>query len=205
MMRGSGVDLELFSFFEESNEVPRVVFAARLLIDKGVEVFMEAVRLLKKKNINADFWLVGDIDNTSANSISSDQLNAWKNENIVTVFGLRHDIHSIFSQANIVVFPSFYGEGLPKILLEASSCGRAIITTDHPGCRDAIIPGKTGLLVPIRDYISLAESIEFLVENPKERVEMGLAGRSLAENEFSDDKIAADHLDVFRGLLLQKN
>jgi glycosyltransferase involved in cell wall biosynthesis len=200
MIRGSGVDLKIFSCTNESKGHPVVVFAARLLIDKGVGVFADAAYLLKKKGVEARYWIVGDIDIHNNNSVSVVQLNQWKSEGVVKILGRRDDIHSVFSESNIVVFPSFYGEGLPKVLLEASACCRSIITTDHPGCRDAIDPGKTGLLVPIKDVTALADSIEYLINNPLVRLKIGKAGRSLAEREFSDEKIASYHVKIFKEL-----
>jgi glycosyltransferase involved in cell wall biosynthesis len=94
----------------------------------------------------------------------------------------------------MVVLPSYYGEGLPKVLMEAAASGRAVVTTDHPGCRDAIIPGRTGLLVPLCDPEKLADAMEHLVESPDERKVMGLEGRKLAEKEFSVDTVVWQHM-----------
>jgi glycosyltransferase involved in cell wall biosynthesis len=202
MIRGSGVDLNIFSCTNEPKSHPIVVFAARLLIDKGVGVFVDAAYLLKKKGVEARYWIVGDIDIHNNNSVSEFQLDKWRNDGVVEILGHRKDMHRVFSNSNIVVFPSFYGEGLPKVLLEASACCRPIITTNHPGCRDAINPGETGLLVPIKDVAALAESIAYLISNPLERSKLGKAGRSLAEKEFSDEKVASRHMKIFKDLSL---
>ena len=100
-----------------------------------------------------------------------------------------------------MVLPSYYGEGLPKVLIEAAACGRAVVTTDHPGCRDAIEPNKTGLLVPIKNALALADAIEYLIKNPDVRKKMGAAGRNLAEKEFAIEKIVAEHMEIYRKLL----
>jgi glycosyltransferase involved in cell wall biosynthesis len=97
--------------------------------------------------------------------------------------------------------PSCYGEGLPKSLVEAAACGRAVITTDHPGCRDAIIPSVTGLLVPIKDPVSLADSIQHLVEENELRKRMGQEGRWFAEEVFAIEKIVDQHMVIYRELL----
>ena len=99
------------------------------------------------------------------------------------------------------VLPSYYGEGLPKVLIEASACGRAVVTTDHPGCRDAIVPNKTGLLVPIKNASALADAIEYLIKNINVRKRMGVAGRALAEKEFAVEKIVAEHMKIYQKLL----
>ncbi len=106
-----------------------------------------------------------------------------------------------FAESHIVVLPSYYREGLPKVLVEAAACGRAIVTTDHPGCRDAIEPGQTGLLVPPKDPIALAAALQVLLGNGSLRREMGARGRKLAEEEFSITKIVFDHLAIYRDLL----
>jgi glycosyltransferase involved in cell wall biosynthesis len=105
----------------------------------------------------------------------------------------------LFGQAQVVVLPS-YREGLPKVLLEAAASGCAVVTTDVPGCRDAITPGETGLLVPPRDAKALADAIQRLVENPELCRRFGSAGRVLAEEHFSIETVVASHLAVYREL-----
>jgi len=201
LIRGAGVALNNCPLMPEPEGVPIVSFAARLLIDKGVEVFVAASSILKERNIEARFWLIGSIDKGNANTVTEVQLAEWVQSGLIECLGYRTDITQLFSESNIVTLPSFYGEGLPKVLIEAAACGRAVITTDHPGCRDAIEVNVTGLLVPIKDAISLANSIEFLIENPDRRKEMGRAGRELAENEFTIEHIVMQHIDIYEELL----
>lgn len=203
MIRGSGVDLDLCPYLAEPNAVPIVVFAARLLIDKGVEVFFEASRILKLRNVDVRFWLIGEPDLGNPNTVMEEKLDQWVSEGLVERWGYRTDIPNLFSQANIVTLPSFYGEGLPKVLIEAAACGRAVITTDHPGCRDAIEQGVTGTLIPIKDPLALAGAIEFLIDNPDTRKAMGAAGRELAENEYAIRHIVAAHMKTYHDLLKQ--
>ena len=106
----------------------------------------------------------------------------------------------VLSKASLVVLPS-YREGLPKVLIEAAACGRAVLTTDVPGCRDAIIPNITGLLVPVKDHQKLANALEWLIKNPQERVAMGKAGRKFAEKEFPIEKIVQSHIDIYQELI----
>jgi glycosyltransferase involved in cell wall biosynthesis len=201
LIRGSGVDLDVFLYKQEDDKNIIIAFAARLLIDKGVNVFIDAARILKGKGLDAEFWLIGDIDSDSSNSVSESQLERLKKEGLVVVLGHRADMSDLFTRINILAYPSFYGEGLPKVLLEASASGRAIVTTDHPGCRDAINPGETGVLVPVKNSIALAAAIEELALNHKKRHMLGMSGRLLAEREFSDKKIAQDHIKIFRSLM----
>lgn len=201
MIRGSGVELKLCQALSEPEGVPIISFAARLLIDKGVEVFVEASRILKSRNVLVRFWLIGEPDLGSTNTVKNKALNKWEKDGLVELFGFRQDIPCLFAQSNIVTLPSFYGEGLPKVLVEAAACGRAVITTDHPGCRDAIEPGITGVLIPIRNPIALADAIEDLIQNPVKRNKMGQAGRTLAENEFAIGKIVDAHMQIYKELL----
>jgi glycosyltransferase involved in cell wall biosynthesis len=193
MIRGSGVSLQLCSYLPESEDVPIISFAARLLKDK-------ASRILQSRNVVARFWLIGEPDNGNANSVTQAQLKQWESGGLVELFGFRKDIPSLFALSNIVTLPSFYGEGLPKVLVEAAACGRAVITTDHPGCRDAIEANETGLLIPIRDVVALADAIESLIKNPEKRKKIGHAGRQLAEREFAIEKIVHAHIQIYQSL-----
>ena len=201
MIRGSGVDLRMFPVIEEPTDIPIISFAARLLKDKGVEVFVEASQILKKRKVKAKFWLIGEPDIGNANSVTTTQLNKWKSAGFVKLFGFRKDIPDLFAQSNIVTLPSFYGEGLPKVLIEAAACSRAVITTDHPGCRDAVNPNLSAILIPIRNSEALADAIQDLIENPAKRKAMGQAGRKLAEKEFTIEKIVNIHLEIYLSLL----
>ncbi|ADC72046.1 glycosyl transferase group 1 [Thioalkalivibrio sp. K90mix] len=201
MIRGSGVDLAQMPFRDEVPGVPIVAFAARLLQQKGVEEFVAAARKLRERGISARFWLIGDPDPGNPYSITAEQVEAWAAEGMVEVMGHRSDVPELYAQAHVVSLPSYYGEGLPKTLIEGAACGRPIVTTDHPGCRDAIEDGVTGLLVPIRDAGALADALQRLIENPEERRAMGRAGREFAEREFAIEKVVDAHMAVYRRLL----
>jgi glycosyltransferase involved in cell wall biosynthesis len=201
IIHGSGVDLSSYAYLPEPTGTPVVTLAARLLIDKGVEVFVKASEILKERKINVRFWLIGEPDPENDNSVTIQQLENWQSLGLIELFGYREDMPSLFSQSNIVILPSFYGEGLPKVLIEAAACGRAVITTDHPGCRDAIDPGKTGILVPTRDPESLADAICSLLENPTYRNNMGVLGRRRAENMFDVRQVVAEHMCIYEELL----
>ncbi|MFV3014230.1 glycosyltransferase family 4 protein [Pseudomonas sp. KHB2.9] len=199
MIRGSGVDLSSYAALPEPEEVPVVCLAARLLLDKGVVEFVEAAKFLKQRGVVARFQLIGDIDPGNPATVTSAQLEQWRKEGLLELFGYRNDIAALFAQANIVALPS-YREGLPKVLVEAAACGRAVVTTDVPGCRDAIDPGVTGLLVPVRDAQALADSLELLIKDPVLRKKMGKAGRELANQAFAIEQIVEQHMDVYRQL-----
>lgn len=196
LIRGSGIDLTVCPVLPEPDGIPVVAMAARLLRDKGVLEFVAAARLLRERGLSARFWLMGDPDLGNPASVTPQEVASWRSEGVVECLGHCLDVPSWYARANIVTLPS-YREGLPKSLIEAAACGRAVITTDVPGCREALEPNVTGLLVPSRDVIALADAIQSLIEDPKLRKRMGAEGRLLAEREFGLEKIVAAHLHIY--------
>lgn len=199
LIRGSGVDLQDYPCLPEPEGMPVVVMAARLLRDKGVYEYVEAVRVLRQRGIDACFRLIGAPDPGNPSSIGQSQLDAWAAEGIVELLGYRSDIAQQYAAATIVCLPS-YREGLPKSLVEAAACGRAVVTTNVPGCRDAIELDVSGLLVPVKDAEALADALQRLIESPALRQGMGAAGRALAEREFAIEKIVDAHLNIYQEL-----
>lgn len=199
IIRGSGVDLSMYGCAPEPVGTPIVCMAARLLSDKGVYEFIEAAYLLHKRGVKSRFQLIGDADPGNPASVAASDLVRWSQERIVELLGQRKDVPELFALAHVVVLPS-YREGLPKVLVEAAACGRAVVTTDVPGCRDAIEPGVSGLLVPVGDAFGLASAIEKLLADGDLRQSMGAAGRALAESEFAIDKIVQQHLRIYQKL-----
>ena len=199
LIRGSGVSLASCPMRPEPEGVPVVTFAARLLEDKGVREFVDAARLLMHQGVKARFWLAGSLDPGNLTSISEDVLMQWSKEGVVEFLGHQSDIPNLFASSNIIVLPS-YREGLPKSLIEAAACGRAVVTTNVPGCRDAIEPDSTGLLVPVRDAAALADAIQSLIDDPHRRKQMGAYGRALAEREFAIEKVVDAHLAIYHEL-----
>lgn len=200
MIRGSGVELDEYQHLPEPEGKPVVVMAARLLKEKGVLEFVEAARIVRQSGLDVDMRLIGSPDPGNPTSVTNEDLRHWEQEGVVKVLGFRKDIANQYASANIVCLPSYYGEGLPKSLIEAAACGRAIITTNHPGCRDAIIPDETGLLIPSRDANALAEAIRKLLENPELRKGFGIGGRRLAESSFSVETVVEQHLAIYEEL-----
>ena len=195
MTRGSGVDLENYVVTTCPEGIPIVIFMARLLKDKGILEFVEAARLLKKRNQKIRMVLVGQPD-SNPKSVDLATVSQWENENTIEYWGHSTNAPETISNSTIVVLPS-YREGLPKILIEAAACGRAVITTDVPGCRDAIIPNITGLLVPPKNAHELAAAIEKLTKDIPTCKKMGAAGRLLAEKEFSIVDVINIHLAIY--------
>ncbi len=200
LMRGSGVDLERFSNVPEPEGVPVVTMSARLLRDKGIFEFAEAARLLAARGISARFQLAGGrVATGNPAALSDTDIARLEAIDSLELLGHHEDMPSLLAAANIVVLPS-WREGLPKSLIEAAATGRAVITTDVPGCRDAIDPNVTGLLVPVRDAVRLADAIALLIEEPQRRHAMARAGRELAERAFDVQQVAARHLALYEQL-----
>jgi glycosyltransferase involved in cell wall biosynthesis len=199
IIRGAGVDLTQYGYLEEDNTKLVVVMASRLLKDKGVFEYIEASKILRDKGFQVEFELYGDIDIDNPASLTSKDLEKIKNYSFIKVNGFSNKIATIFANANIVVLPS-YREGLPKVLIEAAACGRAVVTTDVPGCRDAIEPNITGVLCEVKNSKDLALQIEGLILNHNLRNCMGKAGRELAIKEFDINKVVQKHFELYRDI-----
>ena len=200
MIRGSGVDLARYVHVPLPGGVPVVTMAARLLADKGVLEFVQAARLLRHRGCSARFVLVGTVDTGNPSSFKDSDISAWELDGVVEWWGHRTDMPQVLAESQVVVLPS-YREGLPKVLIEAAACGRAVVTTDVPGCRDAIDPGVTGVLVPVRDVVALADAIEDLVNNPLRCQVMGEAGMVLAEKAFDVRQVVDKHMQIYWDLI----
>jgi glycosyltransferase involved in cell wall biosynthesis len=196
-IRGSGVDLSLYPVLPEQEGRPVVMLAARLLIDKGVNEFVGAAEIIKAQADNVRMVLVGDIDRENPKSISMQKINSWVDANIIEYWGYSTDIAITISKSNIIVLPS-YREGLPKILIEAAACGRAVVTTDVPGCREAIEPNETGLLVDVRSASSLAKGILSLIDDRDLRYKFARNARKLAERAFDINDVILTHLTIYK-------
>jgi glycosyltransferase involved in cell wall biosynthesis len=203
LIRGSGVDVDVFAPAPEPQGVPIIVMACRMLWDKGAREFVQAARLLHSARISARFVLVGKSDAENPTGIPISQLVEWQQRGDVEWWGYRSDMHKVLAQAHIVCLPS-YREGLPKVLIEAAACGRAIVATDVPGCREIVRHGENGLLVPARDSGALAEALKQLILDPALRQRMGRRGREIAEAEFSIERINRETLALYRELLAQR-
>jgi len=203
LIRGSGVDAVRFTPLPEQTSIPTIVLASRMLWDKGVGEFVDAARILKKDGFKCRMILIGNPDPENPASIPEEILNGWHSEGIVEWWGHREDMPEVFAQSNIVVLPS-YREGLPKVLLEAASCGRAIVATDVPGCREIVRHNENGLLVPPHDSKSLADALKSLIGNPELRARMGTRGREIVEAEFSEEIVVRQTMEVYKKLLINK-
>jgi len=202
LIRGSGVDTEMFRLHPEAEGPPVVMLVARMLRDKGVEEFVEAARQLCKEGIQARFVLVGDIDTENPSTVTRKMLEQWQKGGFIEWWGRRDNMPEVYHQAHVVCLPS-YREGLPKTLLEAAACGRPIVATDVPGCREIVVDGENGLLVPVKDAGALANALKRLIDGLELRKQMGSRGRALVEREFSEGKIVRETLELYERLLVR--
>jgi len=202
LIPGSGVDLSLYRLRAPPSGIPIVLFAARLLKDKGVNDFVNASKIVNKFKLRARFIIYGDIDLSNPSSINQEQLSKWEKESDIELRGFNAHMEEVIPTALIVALPS-YREGFPKVLIEAAACGRAVVTSNVPGCRDAIVNNVTGILIPKKDSYALANSISFLLDNPVYCRELGKNGRKRAEKLFSIKKVTSKHMDIYRDLLLE--
>ena len=200
VLPGSGVNCNHFKprdIITLTPETQDVLMVSRLLKDKGVYEFVEAARLIKKLQPKVRFQLLGRLDERNPNVITKNELNNWKNEGLVDWLGEVDDVRPVVAGADIVALPSYYREGVPRVLLEAAAMGKPIITTDAIGCREVVEHGLTGLIVPVKDAQALAQSISLLLAHPEMRQEMGIAGRAKMKAEF-DEKIVIDKtMDIY--------
>ena len=197
LIPGAGVDLNVFRPIAAPNGPPTVVMATRLLWDKGVGEFVAAARLLRARGVDARFVLAGEPDPQNPSSVSADDVRGWAREGIVECAGFVADMPGLLSRSHMACLPSYYGEGVPKSLIEAAAAGRAIVTTNAPGCREVVRNGYNGLLVPPRSVTELAEALERLILEPVLREEMGRHSRLLAEQRFGQETIIRQTLALY--------
>ncbi len=197
MIRGSGVDTKQFAPQPEPDGVPVVMLASRMLWDKGVGEFVNAVKKLRAGNVRARFVLVGRIDEDNPASIPVPVLNEWHNSGVIEWWGNQENMPEVFAQAHVVTLPS-YREGLPKVLLEAAACGRPLVATDVPGCREIVRNGDNGFLVPLRDVGALADALLRLIADRNLRQKMGARGRQIALRDFSEETVVSATMAVYR-------
>jgi glycosyltransferase involved in cell wall biosynthesis len=203
LIMSSGVDTTQFQPANGSRELPgmRVLLASRLLWDKGIREYMEAARQIHAQGLPVEFLLAGSPDPGNPGSVTSAEALSWQQAGVVTYLGHVSDMPRLLSRIDAMVLPSYYGEGVPRCLLEAAASGLPIVTTNEPGCREIVVDRSNGLLVPARDAAALAAAIRFLYENPAERLRMGAAGRYKVLQEFDQQIVFDKTFSVYQELL----
>lgn len=180
---GSGVNLDSYAFSVPRSAPPIFLMISRLLREKGVFDFVEAARILKAKHPHVRCQLLGPID-ANPDSVGQRELDAWAREGVIEYLGETADVRPYLTDCSVFVLPSAYREGIPRTILEAMSTGRAVVTSDAPGCADPVIEGKTGFVVPVRSPVELSTAMARFVEDPELVVRMGQASRKRAEAAF---------------------
>lgn len=205
LIKGSGVDLNRFAYSQASGQQPlKLLFPARILGDKGVHELVAAMNLLR------DEWkgkikliLAGDCNSTNPTTVKEDELKSVLEDGYIEWIGYKSDMAPVYTDSDIVVLPS-YREGLPKSLIEACAIGRPIITTDVPGCRECVVEGYNGTMVPAKTVEPLAEAIKQFALDAEMRLRYGKNGREMAEKNFSIEYVVEEHLKIYNLLYNQK-
>lgn len=200
---GTGIDTDTFVPVRPPDSTPLTILPARMLWDKGIGEFVEAATAIREEGIQARFALIGKLDEGNPACVESETLTRWQKEGNVEWWGWQEDIYACISLADIVCLPS-YREGLPKILLEAASCGRPIVTTDVPGCREIVMDGVNGLLVQVKSTEALKEALIRLIKDRDLRIRMGEAGREFAVSRFSTEIVNRETYQIYLDSLGEK-
>jgi glycosyltransferase involved in cell wall biosynthesis len=196
LVRGAGVDTEQYAARPIPDGVPVVMLASRMIWPKGIQEFVDAAIKVKEKT-DVRFVLVGRPDCENAASVPETLLVKWNREGTIEWWGHRADMADTLAEATVVCLPTYYGEGVPKILLEAMSVGRPIITTDMPGCRELVESGRTGALVERRNAESLARAIEGLLSKPDRLALAGQEARKMVIAEYSVEQVIDQTLRTY--------
>lgn len=200
LIPGSGVDILKFRAEPEPEGDIVVMLASRMIWDKGIGELVDATRILKSRGINFKTVLVGTPDIENPNAVPLKILEQWNREKIVEWWGFKNNMPEILGQSHIIVLPS-YREGLPKGLIEAASCGKPIVAADVPGCREIVLSGKNGWLVPPQNRGILADKIEELINNPGLRKKMGEYSRQLATQYFTEKIVIEKTMQLYKIVL----
>lgn len=200
LIRGSGVDVTQFSVVPEpESQVIQIALISRMLWDKGIGEFVDAARQLKQTGLPVECVLVGGEDLGNPAHISESKLKEWQAEGVVEWWGHRNDVKDIIQQSHIICLPS-YREGVPRVLIEAAACGRPIVTTNVPGCREIVRDGANGFLVPAKTVDAMYRALATLVNDKALRQKMGHTGRQMVEDEFAVEHVIRQTLGAFEAL-----
>lgn len=199
---GSGINLQNYAYTPEpADGVVKVIFTARMVEDKGTMVLIDAAKKLEAEyRGKVQFLMCGGLD-TNPNGITRQMLEAKCDEEYIQWLGYRNDVLELLRQSHIMAFPSWYREGLPKSVIEAEAIGRPVVTTDSVGCRDTVIDGVNGVIIPIKDSDALAAALKKLIDNPELRQEMGKRAREFAVSKFDIRDVVKVHLNVYASIL----
>lgn len=198
---GSGINLQNYDYSPEPvGNCIKIIFTARMLKDKGTLVLIDAAKKLESEyKGKVQFLLCGGLD-SNPNGITKEVLESLCDGEYIQWLGYRNDVLDLLKQSHIMAFPSWYREGLPKSVIEAEAIGRPVVTTDSVGCRDTVIDGKNGFIIPIKDSDALANALKKLIDNPELRQTMGKNAREFAANRFDIKDVVQIHLDLYNSI-----
>ncbi len=202
LIRGAGVDPAAYRQASAASTTPLVILPARLLREKGVGEFVAAANMLRTRGVGARFALVGKPDPANPTSVSESEIAAWVAGGNIEYWGWHDDMPDVFAQAQVVCLPTYYGEGLPKSLLEAAASGCGIVASDIPACRAIVQQNVTGWLVPVRNAEALADALQQAIERPDLRRQYGIAARERIAADFSTDRVVAEVLAIYDDLMV---
>lgn len=188
-INGSGVDLGAYTEAPIPEGPPVYLFVGRLLADKGIREYVDAARLVRRKYPQSRFRVLGRYD-TNPSAIRREEVAAWVDEGVIEYVGATMEVRPHLAQCTVFVLPS-YREGTPLSVLEAMAVGRPVVTTDVPGCRETVVAGKNGFLVPAKDPESLARAMERFIISPSLVAKMGRSSRKMAVEKFDVNKVNA--------------
>jgi len=195
----SGVDPRKFVFSPETdNDKVKVLMATRLLWQKGIGEYVEAAEEIKEDREDVVFELAGGFEEEHMDGVDREWVVDKDEKGVIDFLGYVDDMVSKLAETDIVVLPSYYREGVPRVLLEAMASGKPIVTTDAPGCRETVVEGRNGILVEPEDSESLADAILELVDDKEKRTEMGKEGRSIVEEEFDRKNVVEEYFEVYK-------
>ena len=191
VLNGEGIDTRFFAASPHAlpvfNKERKFILAARLLYDKGVGEYAEAAAILQKKGYRFQCQVLGFLDVKNPKAISHEQINRWQLQGLITYLGVTADVRPFITDADCMVLPSYYGEGVPRTLMEAASLSKPVITTNHVGCREVVDDGKSGFLCHAKDAKDLAKKMEAIITMPDEALAaMGANGRVKMIAEFDE-------------------
>ena len=199
---GSGINLQNYDYTPEPTDgLIKIIFTARMVEDKGTLILIDAAKKLESEyKGKVQFLLCGGLD-TNPNGITKEMLESRCDGEYIQWLGHRKDVLELLKQSHIMAFPSWYREGLPKSVIEAEAIGRPVVTTDSVGCRDTVIDGKNGYMIPIKDSDALAAALKKLIDNPELRQTMGKNAREFAVSRFDIKDVVKVHMDVYDNVL----
>lgn len=198
LVNGSGVNLNEYNARIKKNDGEKIIFVivSRLIVEKGIKLFMDAAKVLKQKYPKSEYHIIGPIDTTSSSGIKESTIEAFVAKDFIKFHGEQHNVMAFLEKSDVFVLPTFYREGVPRSILEALSIGMPIITTDTPGCRETIIEGKNGILIAPKSFNALLKAMEHFLVHPDQIEHMGTASRKLASEKFDVNKVNTKILEI---------